>query len=515
LPVCSRNNSTRPNSPQPLEHCSAHRLGPDRLLFNSYAFLIGFLPLTLLAVWLASRHAGDVGAIGVLLIASAIFLAWQSWRDLALLAFSIPVNFAVAIVMWRSLDRPWLKLAALSFGIVLDVLLLALYKIPAGVWANGIGQAGGGSGTAGTLPLAISFYTFHQIAFLVDTYRRQTPPIGLGTYALFVSFFPQLIAGPIVRWRQVANQLSGFAGKLMQRPHTMVGLLFLSVGLAKKVLIADPMGLVIGPIYATARDTIPTTIEALAAGFGFAFQVYFDFSAYSDIAIGVGLMFGIFLPVNFLSPFKATSFREFWTTWHITLSNFLHDYIYVPLGGSSKRFSVRGPAMFVTFVISGVWHGVGLTFILFGLFHAFLVLGSQIRRRISGAAYAARPAGLALWRARAIVVTGFALTLILFRSPDIASAVQLFKGLLSGDLGTGKLPPLFWPALGGILVLVWGFPNTPELFGQTGTPEERDVRTRSLAIPTWWALGAGLLLGLVLVKLWGVGAKSEFIYFAF
>ncbi len=484
------------------------------MLFNSYAFLAGFLPLTLLAVWLVARRLGDAGAIAVLLTASAVFLAWQTWRDLALLAVSIPVNFILAAAIWRSPERTGRRRLALVLGITFDVLLLTLYKIPAGVWANGIGQAGG-SGTAGTLPLAISFYTFHQIAFLVDTYRGQVQPIGFGKYGLFVSFFPQLIAGPIVRWRQVAGQLEGFAGKLLKRPYTMAGLLFLAVGLAKKVLIADPMGLLSRPIYATAAERTPTATEALAAGFGFAFQVYFDFSAYSDIAIGVGLMFGIFLPVNFLSPFKATSFREFWTTWHITLSNFLHDYIYVPLGGSSKKFSVRGPAMFVTFVISGVWHGVGLTFILFGLFHAFLVLGSQIRRRLSGQGRGEQPSGIALWRARAIVVAGFALTLLMFRSPDVDSAIQIFRGLLSGDPGMGRVPLLFWPALAGLLALVWGFPNTAELFGQTGTPEERASRTRCLAVPTWWAVGAGLLLGLVLVQLWGVSAKSEFIYFAF
>ncbi|MGE0232165.1 MAG: MBOAT family protein, partial [Flavobacteriaceae bacterium] len=454
---------------------------------------------------------GDKGVALVLIAASAVFLGAGSLYDLFLLVLSIVVNFALVSAIWRAGETTLLRRTALVVGIAFNVFLLTYFKVYGEAWSTE--SVHGPAGTLGTLPLAISFYTFHQIAFLVDMSAPDAKRVPFERYALFVGFFPQLVSGPIVRWDEVKDQLSSLAPRLLKGPYVALGTMLLIAGLAKKTLIADRIGSVIAPVYAGAGDALPTMGEAWSAAFGFAFQVYFDFSAYSDIAIGVGLMFGIFLPVNFLSPFKASSIRVFWITWHITFSRFLRDYVYNPLGGRSRFAAMRLPALSVAMLISGVWHGLGWTFTIFGLLSGLFIVLSQLRkRRFDNAAV---PNGVYTWIGRTIVMFAFAVTIILFRSPDIATAGTIYYALFSGAPTLGLIPLWFAIALPCLAIFLWLLPNTAELFGQLGTPLERQARSQTLHVPVPLALSLGVLFGVVLLQLWGSDQSSEFIYFAF
>ncbi len=231
------------------------------------------------------------------------------------------------------------------------------------------------------LPLGISFFTFQQIAYLVDAYRRETRERNFFNYALFVTFFPQLIAGPIVHH---AEMLPQFARKLRVRPnHFAVGLAILTIGLFKKVVLADTLAAWSAPVFQAAESQSSITVfEAWAGVLAYRLQLYLDFSGYSDMAIGVGRMFGIRLPLNFHSPYRSTNIIEFWRRWHITLSRFLRDYLYIPLGGNRKGVSRRYINLLITMVLGGLWHGAGWTFVWWGGLHGLYLVVNHLWRNV-------------------------------------------------------------------------------------------------------------------------------------
>ena len=340
------------------------------MLFNSYEFIFVFLPIALAIFFLIGRASTKI-ALGWLVVASLAFYAAWNPRYLVLLSGSIAFNYLVG----RLLDRPsfaqTVRRGLLLVGVVSNLGLLGYFKY-AGFFAESFSKLTG-TGTEIppiVLPLAISFFTFQQIAYLVDTYSGRCAEHSFIDYCLFVTFFPQLIAGPIVHHGEMLPQ---FRRRDVFRPNAdnlAVGLTIFSMGLFKKVVIADGVAIFANVVFnhAAGGETIGL-LHAWVGVVAYALQLYFDFSGYSDMAIGLGRLLGIHLPLNFNSPYKATNIVDFWRRWHITLSRFLRDYLYIPLGGSRRGLSRRYANLMTTMLLGGLWHGAGWTFVFWGGLH--------------------------------------------------------------------------------------------------------------------------------------------------
>lgn len=341
--------------------------------FATPEFLVLFLPTAILSFALAKRFSGHDGGRLALLALSLAFYALGGLAFLWVLAVSIIGNHWAARILHRSGHQTvfWLAVAA-------NLGMLGWFKY-AGFVAGAVGADAFLTASV-VLPLGISFFTFQQIAWLVDVRRGEAVPSTLLDHALFVSFFPQLIAGPIVHHAQLGPQLKRPAGLPgLGDERLRLALVYLFGGLAKKVLIADPIGDMINPLWADVSAL--SFYDAWVAALGYGIQLYFDFSAYGEMAIGLGLLFGIELPKNFNSPYKAVSVRDFWRRWHITLGAFLRDYLYIALGGSKRGFHRQLLALMATMVLGGLWHGAGWTFLFWGAAHgAAMVLETAARR---------------------------------------------------------------------------------------------------------------------------------------
>lgn len=273
------------------------------------------------------------------------------------------------------------------------------------------------------LPLAISFFTFQQIAYLVDSYRRETKEYDFLNYAIFVTFFPQLIAGPIVHHKEMMPQFANLRTKIINYKNIALGLFIFSIGLFKKVVIADSFA-----VWANAGFDTATTLnlfEAWATSLSYTFQLYFDFSGYTDMAIGLALLFNIKIPINFNSPYKALNIQDFWRRWHITLSRFLKDYIYIPLGGN-KQGSVRTYTnLMATFILGGIWHGAGWTFVFWGVLHGLALVVHRLWSQL----------GIKLWTWLAWLITFNFVNIawVFFRAKEWGDAVKVLGAMFSLD----------------------------------------------------------------------------------
>src|SRR5579862_3052691 len=346
------------------------------MLFSSFTFLFQFLPATILAFAAARLHSPRAG-IMVLVMASLVF--YGAWRPVYLLLFlgSVGVNFALGLAM----VKPERRRAVGLFGVALNLSVLGFFK-----YANFLIETAhdvSGAQLAHldiVLPLGISFFTFQQIAYLVDVMRGAPVERDIVSYTLFVSFFPHLIAGPLVHHAEMFPQFKRGRGS-----HSAVlaarGIAIFAAGLFKKVVIADNLAQFVSPVFAHLDGGGGVTASwAWLATLSYTLQIYFDFSGYSDMAIGLALLFGIRLPVNFRSPYKAVSIIEFWRSWHITLSRFLRDYLYIPLGGNRFGIARRYLNLMLTMLLGGLWHGAGWTFLIWGGLHGlYLVVNHQWR----------------------------------------------------------------------------------------------------------------------------------------
>ena len=473
------------------------------MLFNSYEFLVVFLPLTVLVYYALLHTGGRQSALGWLVFASLAFYGWWEPGHLWLIGCSLLGNYACSQLISRSSHGTgWLVM-----GIGFNLALLGYYKY-AGFLADSLKAVMGLDVSAGQilLPLAISFFTFQQIGFLVDCRRGQARPPKLLEYLLFVTFFPQLIAGPIVQHRQVISQFRGLSGRV---PWDSVaqGVTLFSLGLFKKVVIADKLAQWANGGFALVADgRVVGLADAWGATLAYTFQLYFDFSGYSDMALGLGALFGIRLPVNFDSPYKATSIAEFWNRWHITLSHFLRDYLFRPLGGSHRRHPVTTSRnLLITMTMCGLWHGAGWLFVLFGATHGLLMSlhhywRLHLRNRI----------GWRIPRSIAWLLTfgSFALTLVLFRSNSVAAAAQMYQALLglqASPSGNGLLGWGDWSRILLLFPIVLCTPNAVRLvYDET---------------PTWrWRLQpayAAMAAAMVTWCLLRLNDNSEFLYFHF
>jgi alginate O-acetyltransferase complex protein AlgI len=483
------------------------------MLFNSYTFLFAFLPLSL-AIYHGLRRAGqERGAMFALMLLSLVFYAWWNPVYLLLLIPLVLANFALAayLMPWNG-RRPRAAKTVLVLGVIGNLAVLAYFKY-ANFLVDNLNAWSGTQIALGTiiLPLGISFFTFQKIAFLVDAYRNKVKHLNLLDFSLFVSFFPQLIAGPIVHHSDILPQFrqkQALPGKWI-----MMGLTLLAIGLAKKVLLADTASL-----YVSAAFAAPGQLDALAAWSGtlaYTAQLYFDFSGYSDMAIGAALLFGIRLPVNFASPYKAASIIEFWRRWHITLSRFLRDYLYVSLGGNRHGRWRRHANLLITMVLGGLWHGANWTFVIWGALHGFYLM-------INHAWGAFRPrVPVAVSLAEKYI--GYSLTFVsvvigwvFFRASNVESALSILHAMAGANGVVASAASTTGLAVAGTLLLVaWFAPNSQELTGYRGPDCAAD--TPKLAQPLWhptlrWAAVTGSLFGLAIISLSRV---SEFLYFQF
>jgi alginate O-acetyltransferase complex protein AlgI len=460
------------------------------MLFNSFAFLLVFLPLALGAHAAVERYAPTYRLL-LLTVLSFAFYGYWDWRFVPLLGISILVNWLVAQAFLKTRaaheEKGWIIIAAIAANLfVLGVFKYTGFLVDV---ANGLGA--GLVRPEIALPLGISFFTFHHVMYLTDLRAGRAPNYDLNRYALYIGFFPQVLAGPLVRWSELMHQLDERPYRAGWEERAARGVMLLTLGLAKKVLIGDPLAEYVNPVFAAAAaGQAITVLEAWQAVLGFAFQIYFDFSGYTDMALGIALLFGVLLPQNFDAPYRARSLQDFWRRWHMTLSRFLRDYLYIPLGGSRRGLAVQLFALFTTMALGGLWHGAGWTFVAWGVAHGLgLCVGLLWRRR--GWPFPA-PLGWALTFLFVI------LCWVLFRATSFPAAMAIYKAMAGfAPLGTG----FKWRAI----AIAAGF----AMLGPTSWRlVERAPLTRSAA-----ALFAVLFV-FVLLKI-GDDANYEFIYFQF
>ncbi len=527
------------------------------MLFNSYVFIFGFLPITYLLYRGLTARGLDSGAIGVLVGASLFYYAWWNPAYLGLILASMVVNFDLGrrISNSRIAHRAKLRRLLLASGITANLLALAYFKY-AGFLARSVNNVldVGLAVPDIVLPLAISFFTFQQIAYLVDVYRNEAHEYSALHYALFVTFFPQLIAGPIVHHKEMLPQFTD-STRRDKLDDFAVGSTIFFIGLFKKAVLADGIAPYASATFDAAAAGQPVSLLlAWGGALSYTFQLYFDFSGYSDMAIGSARIFGIKLPLNFHSPYKALSITEFWRRWHMTLSRFLRDYLYIALGGNRRGPIRRYANLLITMVLGGLWHGAGWTFIVWGALHgAYLVINHAwatlgVARRI-GSTPLARVYRAAAWGMTFVaVVIGW----VFFRAPDFDSAIHMLTGMLGhqgvalpnailarlGAFG-GHLHALGIEAyIGGgrdfVMMWIWcialGFiavfwPNTQQILSRFAPalsvhePSERHaLATPSCLNGIRFAFSLGWAVALALAATLGIlalGQVSEFLYYQF
>ena len=511
------------------------------MLFNSYAFLFGFLPLTLVGVFLLARWSAALAA-GWLALASLAFYGYWNAAYVPLLVLSIVFNFFIGMAIAAAASRRRLMVFA---GVGANLLLLGYFKYADFFVAN-LNTLGAGYTLPGVLlPLGISFFTFTQIAFLMDVYQCKAAEFRFIHYCLFVTYFPHLIAGPVLHHREMMPQFSQKEPYRFNWENFAVGFTLFFIGLAKKVLIADSIGEYVRPVFdAPGKGVALSAVDAWGGALAYTFQLYFDFSGYSDMAIGLSRMVGVKLPLNFASPYKAASIIEFWRCWHMTLSRFLRDYLYVPLGGNRKGVSRRYVNLMVTMVLGGLWHGANWTFVIWGALHGGYLLINHAWRSMRQRLGMTRAGGrVAHFFAVALTFLCVVLAWVYFRADSVAHANTIIAAMAGAN---GVTLPYRWlekmgsfgvwlathgvlfqntPVFGGgtqinwlmvCALIVWLAPNTQQLMrgyqpalGVSDSATQRGLRWR----PAWrWLLGTAALAAFGILSL---SALSEFIYFQF
>lgn len=395
------------------------------MLFNSYEFLFFFLPVTFgIYFWLNKKRLTYASKVWMVL-ASLFFYSWWNIIYLPLILGSILFNFTVGTSISRTGSRESKKgisrKALLSFGLVSNILLLGYFKYMDFFITNT-------NTVLGThwdlmhiiLPLGISFFTFTQIAYLVDAYRDEVKEMDYLNYTLFVTFFPHLLAGPILHHKEMMPQFDALKNKVINYKNIASGLFLFSIGLFKKVIIADTFAQWANAGFQTTE--VLNLFEAWATSLSYTFQLYFDFSGYTDMALGIALMFNIKLPINFNSPYKALNIQDFWRRWHITLSRFLRDYIYIPLGGNRNGELRTYSNLFTVFLIGGLWHGASWMFIAWGALHGIAIVVHRAWQQMGQ-----KMTSLLAWF---ITFNFINITWIFFRAKDWEDAKNVLFGMI-------------------------------------------------------------------------------------
>lgn len=407
------------------------------MLFNSYSFIFIFLPVVLLGFFQLARvhHAY---AAAWLAACSLVFYGYWNPTYVGLLLGSIISNYAFG--MWIAKPTvqhtPARKKHLLIVSISANLLLLAYYKYTNFFLSSLDSLSDTHFSTSDIiLPLGISFFTFTQIAFLVDTYQGKVKEYNFIHYVLFVTYFPHLIAGPVLHHKDMMPQFAHNSTYRIKWEHVATGILLFTLGLCKKVLWADSLAPYTNAIFDGAQHgisngTLPTIYEAWSGALAYTLQIYFDFSGYTDMALGIALMFNIRLPINFNSPYKSTSIIEFWRRWHITLSIFLRDYLYIPLGGNRHGKFHRYLNLLATMLLGGLWHGAGWTFVIWGALHGlYLTINHVWRDFISDRLLRWIPNWLGTLTGALLTFIAIVSAWVVFRADNIAQAVVLLKAM--------------------------------------------------------------------------------------
>jgi D-alanyl-lipoteichoic acid acyltransferase DltB (MBOAT superfamily) len=519
------------------------------MLFNSYEFIFGYLPLTFLGFFLLARVSHFLAA-SWLTLASVFFYGWWSPAYIGLLLGSILFNFIAGMSIGRAAARGETRLAGflLAAGVGGDLLLLGYYKYADFFLANYNALAGADLALPGiVLPLGISFFTFTQIAFLVDTWQGKVREYRFVHYALFVTYFPHLIAGPVLHHKEMMPQFGHAATYRMHWENVAVGLTIFFIGLFKKTVLADGIAQYVGPVF-SAHDSgarLPL-LDAWGGALAYTFQLYFDFSGYSDMAIGLSLLFGVRLPLNFHSPYKAENVIEFWRRWHMTLSRFLRDYLYIPLGGNRRGSARRYLNLMVTMLLGGLWHGANWSFVVWGGLHGLYLMANHawhtLKQRLGYGG--AGPWGR--WTGRVLTFLAVVVAWVFFRAESLDAALHVLQGMagLNGvvfpyrwleKLGAAGQ----WLAARGVefqnlptfkgggqinfilvsLIVVWAMPNTQQILGafRPALNLPQDVAQAAGRPWQWRPTRAWLAAGIAaaVIAMLNISELSEFIYFQF
>ena len=393
------------------------------MLFNSYEFIFVFLPIVFICYFCFLNRRWIVGAKVFLVIASLCFYAYWNVIYLPLILFSLFCNYIVGMNLSRSYGFLSRK-SILICGIVFNLSLLGYFKYMDFFIDNFNGIFGSHIPLHHVvLPLGISFFTFTQIAFLVDAYRGEAREYSVVNYMLFVTYFPHLLAGPILHHKEMMPQFSNLKNYAKNYKNIAMGCFIFSLGLFKKVVIADGFALWANAGFDGGNNL--NLAEAWITSLSYTFELYFDFSGYTDMAIGLSLLFNIKLPVNFNSPYKAKDIQDFWRRWHMTLSRFLRDYLYIPLGGSRKGELRTYINLMITFILGGLWHGAGWTFVLWGFLHGLALVIHRVWKKLG-----LRMHSLLAWF---LTFNFINITWIFFRAKDMQDAWRVLSSMFSLD----------------------------------------------------------------------------------
>ena len=428
------------------------------MLFVTREFLLGFLPIVLAAFHIALAFGLRKLLLPILLAASVVFYAWGDPVHTPLLVVSIVVNYAMGRALIDLDLAPLRRKAVFVVAILFNLGLLAFFKYTNFAVENLVALFGLAPRHLDiALPVGISFYSFTQIAFLADIYTKGQRQRDFASYGLFVGYFPHLVAGPIIHWREVMPQFAVLGRKqglaFASAAYASVlaeGACLFSIGLLKKLMIADQLNVFVELGY----KTVPSLgfIDAWLLSLAYTFQLYFDFSGYADMAVGISLLFGIRIPYNFNSPYHADSIQDFWRRWHITLSRWLRDYLYIPLGGNRAASAIVYRNLFVTFLLGGVWHGAAWTFVIWGALHGAACCTQKWWA--STGRHMPKPAGIVLTFLFVNVAW------VYFRAPDIETANGLLLAMARPQFGGPAVLFAAWPLLLAASVIVWLFPNS-------------------------------------------------------
>jgi D-alanyl-lipoteichoic acid acyltransferase DltB (MBOAT superfamily) len=515
------------------------------MLFNSYEFLLLFLPICLIGYFQFGRFSKNYGAIW-LALCSIFFYAWWDYRYILLLSGSIIGNYHAG--RWIAQHQGTQNAKRVLIGaITANLGLLAYYKYADFFILSANHMLGSTVPLLNiALPIGISFFTFTQIAFLADAYQGKAKEFRFSYYVLFVTYFPHLIAGPVLHHKEMMPQFDIDRNYSPRMANFQIGLTIFIIGLCKKVLIADSLAGYATPVFAPGAN--PGFFVAWGGLLAYSFQLYFDFSGYSDMAIGLSRLFGIKLPLNFNSPYKAANITDFWRRWHMTLSRFLRDYLYVPLGGNRKGPWRRKFNLVATMLLGGLWHGAGWTFVIWGGLHGLFLIINHAWQETT-ARFGWRKGG------RSVMVASVLLTFlctniawVFFRAPDVDTAFSVLRGIfgLNGAaipaailtrldmlqpltdalhigtfLGGGAnfIANYLWIAAAAFIT--FAFPNTQELLRRyvPALPDSRQASKPAFALfplrwrPTVsWAVAIGLAGAAGALSL---TRPSEFLYFQF
>ncbi len=472
------------------------------MLFNSLEFLFIFLPVTFVIYFALNKMKLIKLALGWLVAASLFFYAFWNIKYLVLILCSMIFNYTVGYTLSHPSNLKINRKAVFIFGLLGNLALLCYFKYFNFLIENiNLVLHTGFDTLKIALPLGISFFTFTQIAYLADAYKKEVREYDFLNYALFVTFFPHLIAGPILHHSEMMPQFASIRKKVINHKNISIGMFLLAIGLFKKVLIADNLS----PYVHLAFDTIPVLSlwESHIGALSYTFQLYFDFSGYCDMALGIGYLFNIVLPINFNSPYKANSIQDFWHRWHITLSRFLKNYIYIPLGGNRKGEILTYRNLFLTFLIGGIWHGANFTFIVWGALHG---IASVIHR--FGKKFNLQISNITAVFSTFVFIN---LTWVFFRSDSIHRALEIIKSMCGfngfapvmihkmhfvSEYGDEKLSIMLFLSC---FILIFFFKNSIEW-----TEELRPNKIYLVAT-----------LALLILSILSLNTVSEFLYFQF